>query len=153
MKTILVALDGSEKSSAVLWEAVRLARLTQSTLLLFRAFAIPPHVPDHVWALPEVSLMNVFKNDCQRYLDSCAHAVPPDVKTRTRVELGVPWQAIVLVAAEEHVDLVVIGSHGYGGFDHLLGTTAAKVVNHVDRPVLVFRNRGLASGNAHAAAS
>ena len=35
--------------------------------------------------------------------------------------------------------LIVIGSHGYGGIDHLLGTTAARVVNHADRPVLVVR--------------
>ena len=39
--------------------------------------------------------------------------------------------------SERH--LVIIGSHGYGGIDHLLGTTAARIVNHADRPVLVFR--------------
>jgi nucleotide-binding universal stress UspA family protein len=34
---------------------------------------------------------------------------------------------------------VVLGSHGYSGFDRILGTTAAKVVNHCDRSVLVVR--------------
>jgi len=34
----------------------------------------------------------------------------------------------------------VIGSHGYGGLDRLLGTTAARVVNHADRNVLIVRN-------------
>jgi nucleotide-binding universal stress UspA family protein len=37
------------------------------------------------------------------------------------------------------VDLIVIGSHGYDALDRLLGTTAAKVVNHADRSVLVVR--------------
>ena len=36
-------------------------------------------------------------------------------------------------------DLIVVGSHGYSGIDHLLGTTAARVVNHADRSVLVVR--------------
>jgi nucleotide-binding universal stress UspA family protein len=40
------------------------------------------------------------------------------------------------------VDLIVIGSHGYGALDHVLGTTAAKVVNHADRSVLVVRPKG-----------
>jgi nucleotide-binding universal stress UspA family protein len=36
--------------------------------------------------------------------------------------------------------LILIGSHGYSGLDHLLGTTAARVVNHADRSVLVVRH-------------
>jgi nucleotide-binding universal stress UspA family protein len=42
-------------------------------------------------------------------------------------------------------DLIVIGSHGYGGLDRVLGTTAARVVNHADRSVLVVRNADLAA--------
>jgi universal stress protein F len=34
---------------------------------------------------------------------------------------------------------VVIGSHGYGGLDRVLGTTAAKIVNHASCSVLVVR--------------
>jgi nucleotide-binding universal stress UspA family protein len=43
------------------------------------------------------------------------------------------------VARELSVDLIAIGSHGYSPVDHVLGTTAAKVVNHADRSVLVVR--------------
>jgi nucleotide-binding universal stress UspA family protein len=35
--------------------------------------------------------------------------------------------------------LVIIGSHGYGGLDRVIGTTAARVVNHADRTVVVVR--------------
>jgi nucleotide-binding universal stress UspA family protein len=52
---------------------------------------------------------------------------------------GFPWQAVCAAAVDESVDLIVIGSHGYSGIDHLIGTTAAKIVNHADRPVLVVR--------------
>jgi nucleotide-binding universal stress UspA family protein len=36
-------------------------------------------------------------------------------------------------------DLIVVGSHGYGTVDRLLGTTAAKIVNHAECSVLVVR--------------
>ena len=55
------------------------------------------------------------------------------------VRIGNPWSAICAAAREHDVDLVVVGSHGYEGVDHLIGTTAAKVVNHCDRSVLVVR--------------
>jgi nucleotide-binding universal stress UspA family protein len=42
-------------------------------------------------------------------------------------------------AKADGVDLVVIGSHGYGGIDRLLGTTAAKIVDHAPCSVYVVR--------------
>jgi nucleotide-binding universal stress UspA family protein len=53
--------------------------------------------------------------------------------------MGSPWDAIVRVAREEDVDAIMIGSHGYEVLDRIIGTTAAKVVNHADRTVIVVR--------------
>ena len=53
---------------------------------------------------------------------------------------GVAWDAICTAAKEVDADLIVIGSHGYGVIDRLLGTTAAKVVNHADRSVYVVHD-------------
>jgi nucleotide-binding universal stress UspA family protein len=41
--------------------------------------------------------------------------------------------------------MIVIGSHDYRLIDRIIGTTAAKVVNHADRPVLVVRPRQAAA--------
>ena len=49
------------------------------------------------------------------------------------------WDAICSHALEHDVDVIVIGSHDYRFLDRIVGTTAAKVVNHADRPVLVVR--------------
>ena len=43
-------------------------------------------------------------------------------------------------AREEDVDLIVLGSHGFDVLDRIVGTIAAKVVNHADRAVLVVRS-------------
>ncbi len=50
---------------------------------------------------------------------------------------GEPARLILEVGDELNAALIVIGSHGYKGLDRILGTTAAHVVNHAKRNVLV----------------
>jgi nucleotide-binding universal stress UspA family protein len=51
---------------------------------------------------------------------------------------GVPAQEIVRVADEESADLIVMGTHGWTGFKHLLlGSVAENVLRTAGRPVLV----------------
>jgi nucleotide-binding universal stress UspA family protein len=53
---------------------------------------------------------------------------------------GVPFQTIVDVARDQHVDLIVMGTHGRTGVHHLLmGSVAEKVVRLAPCPVLVTR--------------
>jgi nucleotide-binding universal stress UspA family protein len=51
------------------------------------------------------------------------------------------WRAILEAGDRLSADLIVIGSHGYGGWDRVLGTTAANVVNRSERSVLVVHDR------------
>jgi nucleotide-binding universal stress UspA family protein len=139
MKKILVALDGSPRADGVLEHAVALAGLTGAKLVLHRSFGIPASMPDHVWALPEGSLIDSLRTGVVHYLDECAKAVPAPLLHGVRADVGVPWQAVCSAAKQENADLVVIGAHGYSGVDHVLGTTAARIVNHIDRPLLVVR--------------
>jgi nucleotide-binding universal stress UspA family protein len=89
--------------------------------------------------LQEGSLLDVLRHDADAHLAAAASHVPSESLAGTRVTIGAPWQAICDAARDENVDLIVIGSHGYSAVDRLLGTTAAKVVNHADRSVLVVR--------------
>lgn len=112
MKRILVGLDASPRARDVLDAAIDLARRTGAKLRLFRSVGLPPELPASLWSLPPAQVTETF----------LAAASSPSR------------------AAREHdVDLIVIGSHGYGILDRLIGTTAAKVVNHADRSVLVVR--------------
>ena len=139
MKTILVALDGSSRAPGVLASAVSLAKSAGAKLVLFRSFGLPQAMPPKVWALPDGSLIDMLRHDAKSYLDACAKDIPSGIVAQVRVDLGVPWQAVCDAARALDVDLVVIGAHGYGGVDRLLGTTAAKIANHLDRPLLVVR--------------
>lgn len=46
---------------------------------------------------------------------------------------------IMELAVSVEADVIVIGSHGHGGFTGLLGSTGAKLVRRAARPVLVIR--------------
>ncbi len=46
---------------------------------------------------------------------------------------------IMEMASKINADAIVIGSHGHGAFQGLLGSTGAKLVRRAKRPVLVLR--------------
>jgi nucleotide-binding universal stress UspA family protein len=138
MKKFLVGLDGSPRADVVLAYAESLAGLTGAKLVLFRSFGIPPEMA-LAWPVSDQPLLLALRTQATNYLDACAGKLPSGLVGAVRVEVGVPWQAVCAAAVDENADLIVIGSHGYSGIDHLVGTTAAKIVNHADRPVLVVR--------------
>jgi nucleotide-binding universal stress UspA family protein len=140
MKKLLVCLDGSDRQHDVLAAAISLARHARARLVLFRSVGVPVDVPPAAYAMKVEDVPALLQRQADEALAELADKVPPELYAGRRVSIGVPWPAIERAAAEEDVDLIVIGSHGYQGLDRVLGTTAAKVVNHADRSVLVVRD-------------
>jgi nucleotide-binding universal stress UspA family protein len=138
LKRILVCLDGSPRADGVLAYAESLAGLSGAKLILFRSFGIPPDMT-LAWPCSDHDLESALHAQAQTYLQTCAARVPSELSVEVHLVLGTPWQAVCKAARDKEADLIVIGSHGYSGVDHVLGTTAARVVNHADRPVLVVR--------------
>jgi nucleotide-binding universal stress UspA family protein len=74
---------------------------------------------------------------------SALRALASDVACVVRVEqVTEPWMGILAAADAVDADLIVLGSHGYRGWDRVLGTTAGKVANSSHRNVLVVHARG-----------
>jgi nucleotide-binding universal stress UspA family protein len=139
MRRIVVGLDGSPRAPAVLTTAIGIARGQGARLTLLRSVGLPPDVPQDFWKSTDEPLLDVLQRRARESLDAQAADVPPELVAERLVVLGVPWQCLCDTARRIGADLVVIGSHGYAGFDRLLGTTAAKVVNHAPCSVLVVR--------------
>jgi nucleotide-binding universal stress UspA family protein len=139
MKPFLVALDNSPRAPSVLAAAIRLSKATASKLILFRAVGLPGELPFEAYAMPPEGVIDILKQRAQRELAQTATAIPPGIEFESRVDIGTAWQAICDVAKEVDAAAIVLGSHGYSGIDRLLGTTAARVVNHADRAVIVVR--------------
>ena len=139
MRSILANLDGSPRAPSVLRAAVALARAAGAKVWLFRAVGLPAEVPPEAYSMTPDALRGLLEKRARGDLEELGRQVPPDLLAGQRVALGTPWQSICQTAKELDVDLIVVGSHGYAMLDRLLGTTAAKVVNHADRSVLVVR--------------
>lgn len=140
MNTILVALDASPRAAKVLETAVDLAKRTGAKLHLVRAVGLPPEIPMSPFGVSPDGFMQVLVDEAKTQLAAATAGVPAESVLSRETRVGTPWVVICEAAKEHKVDLVVIGSHGYSGIDRLLGTTAAKVVNHAECSVLVSRN-------------
>jgi universal stress protein F len=141
MNTILVALDGSPRAESVLAGAVGVARSRRAQLVLMRSIGVPADIPQDLWRSTDESLLDLLERRARAFLAQCDEKVPVEMRGGTVVVIGSPWQSICDTAHSVRAELVVIGSHGYSGIDRLLGTTAAKVVNHAPCSVLVVRGR------------
>lgn len=141
MNRILVAVDSSPRACVVLDAAIDLARRTGAKIRLLRIVGLPPELPPNLFAAPATQLVESHLEAAKHDLEDFEQLVPDDLLDGATVQLGVAWDGICSYAREHDVDMIVIGSHGYGLLDRLVGTTAAKVVNHADRSVLVVRAR------------
>ena len=138
MKTLLVALDGSPRARGVLEAGV--AQATKGDrLVLFRAVGVPVDLPFTAIALSPEEVLAALEERARVEIGELARAVVANIPYEIKIVAGSAWQAICDAARASGADLIVIGSHGYGGIDRVLGTTAGRVVNHADRSVLVVR--------------
>ena len=96
------------------------------------------------YGMPPVAMVNY--EDTAR--DSAGKALAPLVdainqrgaKARALVTTGIASLRICEIVTEEHIDLVVLSTHGYTGLKHvLLGSTAERVVRSCPCPVLTVK--------------
>jgi nucleotide-binding universal stress UspA family protein len=138
-KHILVPLDGSEASEAILEDAVVLARTHNADLHL--CYCEMP-VMDYGFADGSVTPMTDL--DYMRgYLDEKVLAVKQgEVYADAIILKGHPASAITRHAEEYGIDLVAMTTHGRTGAARwLMGSVAESVLRHVHVPVYLKRSR------------
>jgi nucleotide-binding universal stress UspA family protein len=152
VRRILVGLDGSPREASVLTAAQDLALRFDAHLLLFRAVGLPPEIPPEAWQNPELTVEEFLERRARDALSKSAATLCEALiaKHTLEVVMATPWQGLCDTAQSRDVDLIVIGSHGYGGLDRVLGTTAARVVNHALCSVLVVRPPELRTAHPNA---
>ena len=142
IRLVLVALDGSARAPRVLAVANDLAARYGAPLALLRVIEIPPEFPPAGAGFAEDRLPAYLAKTASAELAALAKSY--DIAAESMlVRKGQPWRAILEAADELDADIIVMGSHGYSGLDHLLGTTAGKVANLAARNVFIVHERGL----------
>lgn len=138
MKRLLVAIDFSDVTHELVRYAANLAEGLSGELVLYHAVGVPTDIPVVAYRMKPDELEDWLQEQAEQKLEGVAAEVPGG-DVRTRVDVGVPWRRICDAAIEEEADVILIGSHGYTPLERLVGTTARRVVEHADRPVLVVR--------------
>jgi nucleotide-binding universal stress UspA family protein len=138
MRRLLVALDGSPRARGVLEGAIAFATRLGGKLVLVRASTIAGELPAEAYFSGPDAVDEVLRRRSMDDLRALAEGNEDRIE-KLRVEQGPAWEVIDRVAREEHVDAIVIGAHGYGLVERVLGTVASRVVNHASHAVLVVR--------------
>jgi universal stress protein F len=136
---LLVALDGSLRAPLVLDTAMRIAHDEHARATLLRVVTPPAALGARFLGTAPAELEHALRMQATAELEALRAGVGGSAPTKLEVRIGAPWQCVTSAAVELGADLIVVGSHGYEVLDRVLGTTAAKVVNHTDRSVLIAR--------------
>ena len=136
---VLAAVDFAHENSAVIDRAVEIAQRYQVELILLHVVedltlyqGEDPSIFDAVLIQRE----RIERATQQRNVVRPQIAVPV---VKTRIEVGTPKRKIVDIAEDDHVDLIVLGSHGRHGLQLLLGSTASGVLHSAKCDVLAVR--------------
>ena len=133
---IVVGADGSQRSIAALRWAADYARLTDGRLKIITGYTIPITI----FPIPTYTDAD-YRREAQAVLDATIAAAGDalqgiDVNAHV-IQVRPP---LALLNAAQDADLVVIGSHGFGGFPGMhLGSTASFMVHHAPCPVVICR--------------
>jgi nucleotide-binding universal stress UspA family protein len=124
-----IAFDGSDEAMAALRGAVGLARALGAEVEVIRAFA-PYVTPADAQALADL------EDGARRQLDRAMNTLPPEIPAgRT---FGAGDAAQLLAERSRDLDLLVIGSRGYGPLRAvLLGAVSGRVIRDAACPVIV----------------
>jgi len=146
LKTIVCPVDFSEPSDHALAQAADLAEQSGAELLLITVVQpMPTVLPGDNTLMTGLHPIPLFlREEAEERLkamrERCCGAVLD--RTSAHVALGVPFVEIVRFAREHQADLIVMGSHGRTGLEHLLiGSVAERVVRKAPCSVLVVRDK------------
>ncbi len=145
IKTILFPTDFSQGARAAMDHAITLAKDYHAKLILLYVIQ---DISIAEWYIPSSLSVTDLVEDMQKSawqeMDKWGADVSASVKdVEKMVVRGVPFVEIIKTAKEREADLIIIGTHGRTGIDHMLfGSTAEKVVRKASCPVLTVRIAG-----------
>lgn len=140
-KNILVPTDGSEFSRRALTTALEMARTLGATIELLHV----TFTPQAYWGYTVSYGITVTQEELDRSgklaLEATIFGMDlSQVPLTKKLVSGHPVTAIVEEIENEKIDLVVMGSHGYGVIaGSFLGSVSQRVLNRAQCPVLIVK--------------
>lgn len=139
---ILIAIDFSENSEQAFEYALTLAKQFKSELTIMHVINEP--VDLRGFYVPHISFEQLEKEieeGAQKMMEKfCQTKLADFGNYTTSIVSGIPYEEIIKKAADSNSSLIVLGTHGRTGLDHIIfGSTAERVVRSAACPVLTIR--------------
>jgi nucleotide-binding universal stress UspA family protein len=135
---ILVPVDFGKAANHALTLAMQLASVMNARITLLHVVQTPSMPGTHT-SVGIAQYLDEVEAQARESLAEYAQRVKAAGMTCDAVtELASPFQCIIDYAAAQQVDLIVMGTHGHTGLQHVfLGSVAERVVRMASCPVLV----------------
>jgi len=143
-KKIVCPIDFSEFTDEIVKYAVNITKKFNAELHLIHIIPNLNYFTPYESFLTPENLVAIEKN-IEKEVEKDFERVTKDIDVPLKkiVKTGVTFVEIIDYIKEEDIDLVVMGTHGRSGIEHILiGSVAEKVVRKSPCPVLTIRPRG-----------
>lgn len=125
---VLVGVDGSPESDQAVRDAGRLVSAAGGQLVLATVLGADSAERED----------GEERDQARALLDRAAEGLPLGAaQVETRILAGLPAATLLEVAADERIDVMVVGRRGRGLSRALLGSVATRLSTHSPRPVLL----------------
>ncbi len=141
---ILITLDGSVFSEAIIPYAEKLAKSMNCKVTLLRVIEqakLPQLAAYRDREKYEKDFMAKMEREAERYLDKKETALAgKDIKVNSTFLIGKPVETILQYSEEKSVNLIALTTHGFSGITKwAYGSVASKIIEGSPKPVLLVR--------------
>ena len=138
LKTIVVALDGSELSERVIQTLQELQLQPATKIILSHVIPPPESSLEMIADRPQADIEAVPYRHIEKQLQSYQANLPGE--SELEIVSGDPSEEIIRLANIYHADLIVIGSRGLTGLKRIIqGSVSSQVVEEAPCSVLVVK--------------
>ncbi len=157
IKKILVAVDFSGNSGKLLQKAIYFAKKCDATIVItfvlenltedrdfyFPYILLPEKEEEELKRMPIAELESLMRQRAEEEMESLVNKnMDPAIAYKTILLVGEAAEEITKHAEQEAIDLILMGTHGYKGFNELiLGSEAHKVLRNAPCLVITDNNR------------
>jgi nucleotide-binding universal stress UspA family protein len=139
IERILLATDCSPRAEGAEAYAWMLAESWGTDLTVVNVLELAPGLNPE-YPVNRLYVTELMKQATRALDELKARTADRGISVRTRIATGIPSQEVIAAAEAEDTDLIVVGTAGKTGLEHvLLGSTAERIIRSAPCPVLAIR--------------
>lgn len=141
IKKVLIPTDFSELSKRAVAEALPIVKKLNASVVFVHVLERLDH-PDDMTALFDEGYAYLMDRSHALLNDLVIQAKQAGIEAQAELKNGVPHVEIVELAQQKGVDLIIMGTHGRTGFNHLMmGSQTERVLRKAACSVMTIKGK------------